>query len=547
MMNLQTDTKGVNSMTRTTKNNAPFAVIDFETDPFLYGRVPKVFAAGYFDGAQFVHFWGTHESVIAQLTAFLETVPPRIIYAHNGGKFDFFYLLHHLHGNLMLVNGRILKANMGHHELRDSYAAIPVPLKAYAKDEVDYEWFETENRERYRETIVSYLRGDCVYLYELLARFRERFGDKLTIGSVAMSELRKLYELGKSNEAYDAKFREFFFGGRVQCLEVGTHRGHFEVYDVNSMYPFVMREFHHPNGGGHIEIPNARLSDDGQWIKGREGREFFAIVTGTNRGAFPLRTKESLEWESKRGTYHVTSHELRAALEIGAFDLKRIDRAYVFDRSITFEKYVDKFMADKLRAETEGDKVGRLFAKLLLNSGFGKFALNPRNFAEYRIGGNARDAMADGFTLYEQWDDLIIWHRPQTDGMNFHDVATAASITGAARAMLMRALHAAQRPLYCDTDSIICEALPLDLHASRLGAWKTEASGDTVHIAGRKLYAVMKGDECVKLASKGARLTAADIAQIAGGETVQWRSDAPNFKLNGRTKFVDRKIRRIYD
>ena len=34
------------------------AVIDFETDPFEHGIVPRPFAAGFYDGSRYLQFWG---------------------------------------------------------------------------------------------------------------------------------------------------------------------------------------------------------------------------------------------------------------------------------------------------------------------------------------------------------------------------------------------------------------------------------------------------------------------------------------------------------
>jgi hypothetical protein len=107
----------------------------------------------------------------------------------------------------------------------------------------------------------------------------------------------------------------------------------------------------------------------------------------------------------------------------------------------------------------------------------------------------------------------------------------------------MRALAVADRPVYCDTDSIICRGLALEHSASKLGAWKLEAEGDRIAIAGKKLYALMSGAECVKIASKGVRLSAAEVFRVAGGEIVTYKKEAPALGLNGATRYIERRIR----
>ncbi len=154
--------------------------------------------------------------------------------------------------------------------------------------------------------------------------------------------------------------------------------------------------------------------------------------------------------------------------------------------------------------------------------------------------------------LYTVWKKGVERH-------SYYNVAIGASITGAARSILMRALAVAENPIYCDTDSITCKALPVAKSETELGAWKHEASGDTIAIAGKKMYVCLdgringpfeRGDEngynlrCIKSATKGARLPAADIVKVAQGETVRFEKAAPTFKLDGRVQFIAREIRR---
>ena len=127
-------------------------------------------------------------------------------------------------------------------------------------------------------------------------------------------------------------------------------------------------------------------------------------------------------------------------------------------------------------------------------------------------------------------------------------MATAASITGAARANLLRNLALSKRPIYCDTDSIICEGFRGELDETRLGGWKLEAEGDRAAIAGKKLYTVFDSAELkdtgasIKLASKGVRLTPREIVAVCNGDEVTYRNPVPSFKLDGSAEFITRRI-----
>ena len=79
------------------------ATIDAETDPFKKGRVPKPFLWGWFDGKDYREFTDTRKAV-----AFIKK-QNCICYAHNGGKFDFHYLLAYLEPQFSLVQKAIVR------------------------------------------------------------------------------------------------------------------------------------------------------------------------------------------------------------------------------------------------------------------------------------------------------------------------------------------------------------------------------------------------------------------------------------------------------
>jgi hypothetical protein len=160
------------------------AVVDSETDPFKHGRIPQPFVWGLYRETgsgtfDYKSFWG--EDCTLQLLDYLSGWKG-IVYAHNGGKFDFFYLLNHFKEwehpvTPNLIKSRIAKLKWGPTEFRDSYLILPVALKTTGdKDEIDYRLFEKETRNQHREEILSYLKQDCVGLYDNVRSFIDRFG-----------------------------------------------------------------------------------------------------------------------------------------------------------------------------------------------------------------------------------------------------------------------------------------------------------------------------------------------------------------------------------
>ena len=220
----------------------------------------------------------------------------------------------------------------------------------------------------------------------------------------------------------------------------------------------------------------------------------------------------------------------------------RILETIDFEKKSTFNSFISEFYESRLEAKAKGDVVNDIFNKLIMNSAYGKFATNPNNFKEYMV--QRGGACPNGWELESISGENLILKRPTIPrASSWHNVATGASITGASRAKLLLGLAKADTPLYCDTDSIICKDLDADKDAKKLGAWKTEAHGDTIYIAGKKTYAVFSEGEAVKWASKGVRLAPEEIARVATGETIEHHSPVPTFKLNANHIFQKRKIR----
>lgn len=524
------------------KKKRKIATLDLETDPFLYGNTPLPFAAGFYNGDSYFQTWG--DDCVLKMVEYLESLDePHIIYVHNGGGFDFWYLQDWLTSPLFFIRTRLAKAGfLGKHELRDSYRMIPVPLADYQKEKIDYNKFWYPEREKHKKEISYYLQKDCEYLYQLVTDFIDRYGMHLTIGAAAINELKKLHPQEHESESFDDRFRPWYMGGRNQCFEYGELHGNFKIYDVNSMYPYVMSHYKHPLGasfGKSKTIPDNRVS--------------FAYITAESLGALPVAFK-GLAFENGTQDFWACSHEIYKALDLGLLRIKKVHTCLTFNHSQDFRPFIDKFSALKIQCDETGDVGGRLFAKLLMNSSYGKFGQNPRKYTDCEIFDAIDECIKAGYEPKMRMGNRVIGARPaELNDWSFNNVAIAASITSASRAELLDGLHHAIRPVYCDTDSITCEHLDRECHNSKLGAWKLEAECDTLYIAGKKLYAcydkgqplLIKGKE--KKACKGANLSAATIKDVTLGTVFANKIDAPLLKFGQDAKFIQRNIRATVD
>jgi hypothetical protein len=569
---------------REEKDQLPIYTADCETDPFARGNVPVPFVFGFYDGLKFWDFWTDSTSnCLEKFRNFLEDgeVEPGIIYFHNGGRFDFFYILDFFAGKTMIIGSRIVRAFMpldskrstrfNRFEFRDSFAIMPFALGEYQKDHIEIDWLRKENRKKYHDAIRYYLFGDCRYLWELCVQFQREFGDYTTIASASFSELGKFHKYQQLPLRQDAEIRDkFYFGGRVQCFEKGFIEQDVTIYDVNSMYPYVMDTYYHPTSW--ISIEGSKIlgwKDDGTF-NSQKTKTFFLTVEGSNQGAFPVRKKDgSVDFTVESGIFNVSIHEWNEAMRLGIFQPTRILATYSFSDYTRFHLFVDHFYKKREEAKKSGDKMHSMFYKYILNSAYGKFGLNPENYFNYEITSDSTQPKGEGWEL----DKIIyagknyLWKQPSKLFWNVKNIATAASITGAARSVLLSAIVTSNNVLYCDTDSIICGTFGSGtIDDKRLGAWKPEGHGQAVSIAGKKMYAVFdhipqsddvfvetkiddktrwisERGECIKHANKGVMLLPHDILRVSLGESLFSERDAPTFKMDGSATFISRTVR----
>jgi hypothetical protein len=520
---------------------------DCETDPFRKGRIPAPFIWGTYCLArdeyeefetfdQFLDFHLAHGREI-------------IMYAHNGGKFDWHFGLHRLEpfSPLMIISGRLAKFKIGNVEFRDSYNILPVPLSEMKKDDFDYSLLEANVRAKHMGKIRAYLRNDCVYLAQYVVAFLETYGTHLTVAGAALNVWQKLSgeKASHSSESFFELFSNFYYGGRVECFERGMIEEKFEVADINSAYPDAMMK-DHPYGTTYEFCDNLPENE------GERARCFIELNVAS-LGAFPYRNAEgglSFPNDGVMRRHFITGWEYNAASDTGALKRAEILSVIRFHRKMNFACYVEHFY--KQKAESVKASPAYVFAKNFLVNLYGKWAANPDKYDEFMVVPEdcIEGAQSDGYEYTGKVDTMALVSRDlPEEKRRYFNVAVAASITGFVRAKLWRAIRQCRGPIYCDTDSIAArDVSALDLDPTKLGAWDVEAVCDRGAVAGKKMYAFHmttpnKKGEHWKTASKGVRLSAAEIVKVAEGEEIAYTSEAPSFSIKNGKRFISRKIR----
>lgn len=564
------------------------AVADCETDPFDGETIVQPFIWGYYDGTHYEEFLTTDDFV-----KFIYTLPETILYAHNGGKFDWMFILDYIDDfeKVMIINGRLAKFKIGDVEFRDSMNILPVSLKKMQKDEFDYDKMKSDVRHLHMKEIKRYLYHDCKYLYEYISKFIEQYGLHLTQASAAMKIWQDMTGVTAPNDGggkiYE-QFKQFYYGGRCETFYSGTFNYPVSVYDINSAYPFAMLS-EHPISLSYSERDNRNCRGADPDITG----DCFVILSCVSRGCFPFRAMDGSlifpdDMETRR--YCVTGWEYIAAWETNAIYNVKHERVYKFDELINFKQYINHFYKQRQQAKELGDNANDLFAKLLMNSLYGKFGSNPDSYHSFMVvDGGMFDSEGVCDIEYDKRGDLVVpkrgeeltlknkygkWQFAGQIGSRFlaqqpildevkrwYNVGTAASITGYVRAMVWRAKYSSKNVLYCDTDSMVVEKVAKDLPiGNALGQWKHEGDFKRGAIAGKKLYALEYTDEYykklvkkvkpgesvpkTKVATKGARLDYDQVEAVSMGGIIEYKPQAPTFSVHHEPRFTNRKIRR---
>lgn len=522
------------------KSSIKFGIIDCETNKFLKKRFSKPFLWGFYDGEIYKCFENKDDLI--------EFLKPQnmIIYAHNGGKFDFHFLIEYFEpfSDIMLINGRISKFKIGNCEFRDSYNILPIPLSTYKKDEIDYNLFEENIRDEplIMKKIKEYLKSDCYYLYELVKSFIEEYGKPLTVASSAIKVWNTKFFDAKenTNKTFYEEIKPFYYGGRTECFKKGIINYPTKLYDINSAYPYAMT-FDHPYGSSlenTVKMPT-------------KNRELcFFDITAKSVGMFPFLEKKEYTYhltfpdDGEYRRFKITGWELIACEELGLLEIKEIHKIKKFFKTINFTNYVEHYY--KIKENSPKNSPEYIKAKLKLTNLYGKFGANPEKYKEYMlIPPEYRIAAeADGYSFSGEIGDYFLIEKPLPEFKQvYHNVATAASITGFVRAMLAKEIKKSRDIVYCDTDSIIArEAYPKI--SGKLGDWELENSFEHGAVAGKKTYAFkIENIKKWKTASKGSKLTYKEIIKVAKGDKVIYESDVPVYSFKQGIRFIDKEIK----
>jgi hypothetical protein len=315
-----------------------------------------------------------------------------------------------------------------------------------------------------------------------------------TIASCALSIWRRNFQdmiTHHPSHRIMKQMRRGYYGGRVECFKRGLIKGKFNYYDVNSIYPYVMRgwfpkpdKLYIRHGNNHENLSRMGVSLAKVEIP---HTEYYPLLPYRD----PVSKKTIYPTGRIKGVY---SHaELIRAKEL-KYKVQLIKSWIYPEKCRPFKGYVDHFYGMRKKHPES-----TLFWKLLLNSLYGKFAMKYDDSIEYRPMRELRH-LPDSFIMERGGFALLNKKRDPAP----YIVPIWSIYTTAYARIYLHKLISKHKAIYCDTDSLITkDIIKTDLE---LGGLKKEHSLQDALIIRPKFYRMVDRNLRSWIKAKGMRI-----------------------------------------
>jgi len=461
------------------------------------------------------------------------------VYAHNFSSFDGIFLLKILNkiGNIFptIKDGKLISINLLYGtednnkiytiNFYDSILLLQDSLRKLGKsfnvstqkgnfDPTIVNESNFKLSEMKRE-VIKYCIDDCISLHQILIKFNElifkNFNINIkrypTLPSLSFSNFRYNYieqnQIAQISGKIENDIKKSYTGGSTDMfIPFNEDDEKLYVYDVNSLYPFVMKEFEYPVGTPTYFEGNIRnINKDSFGI-------FYCEIETPKYLEHPIiqshiKTKNGIRTISPLGNWFdwICSTEMDNAMNFG-YKFKII-KGYTFNKGRPFNNFIEDLY--KLRLKYPKSDPMNYIAKLFMNSLYGRFSMND-NFNEIRIVNenslnnlinNDKISIQDIFNLdndfivqikKNEYQELISLIDNLNENHNIN-IAIASFVTAYARIHMSKFKNNKDIKLYyTDTDSIVVnKPLPdLFVDPTVLGKLKLE------HIAKKGIFLAPK-------------------------------------------------------
>ena len=310
--------------------------------------------------------------------------------------------------------------------------------------------------------------------------------------------------------------RESYKGGRVECFYLGEKTdSKFTMLDVNSLYPFVMREFKYPikYAKSLYGISIEELTD---YIK--DSCIVATVALETDEPAYCIRRERAI-FPIGKFEASLTTPELLYALEHN--HIKKVFELVIYKQDYIFRSYVDTFYGMRRKYADENNPEYVEICKKMLNSLYGKFGQKAETWEKIGESPNEPDRVEltydneTGKNTKIQYllGEIFILKSYSESFDSFPAISSHVAALG--RMHLYKIMQTAGKGnyFYCDTDSLIVNEKGLDnlkseLSNTELGKLKIVSQANKIILRGLKDY-----EFADKKVVKGIRKNAIQISE----------------------------------
>ena len=496
-------------------------VADFETtnhDFYLQYGYTKVWLYAICDKNAEITNYG---SSIEEFISFIRTLYGKSIYFHNlkfDGTFIIDYLLswgYEYSDDLKNINRGFstLIGEMGEYysitikfskgkqvHIYDSLKLLPFKVEKIAKDfglpilkgKIDYGDYTINDKS------LAYVFNDVKIVAMALSQIKDEGMTKMTTASCAYSQ----YSSMKSDtflinafpildDSLLENFRKAYRGGRSQVNPLYQNKiiSGVRRFDINSMYPYIMREMELPYGEPiKITEPNTC----------RFEIYHIQVAFMLKLGHLPSLLKKGSLY-SGDDTYYIDTDGVED-IWITNIDLELLFRNY----DVMYIKYIELYefrtsklmfydYIDKWYSKKQVDKgAKKAVDKFMLNCLYGKYGSNHKGYHKIPV--------------IDEITGILKYEKSPEEEMKHYYLPIAIAVTSYAHMLIDNAIHKTglSNFVYCDTDSVhTLGTLPDDMiHQTLLGKFKLEGIEQRAKYVRQKCY-VYKDDDGITITCAG--------------------------------------------
>ncbi len=341
--------------------------------------------------------------------------------------------------------------------------------------------------------------------------------------------------------------RESYKGGRCECFYLGNRTNEVShIVDVNSLYPFVMRD--NPYPVKYVQITKKVTPDSLRNIL-KDQSVVAKVLIDTDEPVYAIRRNRTI-FPTGKFWVTLTTPELKYALDHN--HLLKIEQAVIYEQADIFTTYVNRFYKMRQEFKSAGVAEYEELCKKMLNSLYGKFGQKAEVWEKIGDCPNEPDRVElcfeVGVTGIKQIRYLLgeIFKLTGYEESFNSFPAIAAHVSAYGRLCLWSLIKQAGEGnyFYCDTDSLVVNDVGLrnlenQLDEVRLGALKIVESTTQLIIRGLKDYSTG-----TKTVVKGIRKNAVEISEGVY-EQEQWPSFRGLLRSGDTETYTVKQIRKV--